>query len=314
MKKLNFVAAMAIAAATLTSCGNGAPSASLKNDVDSMTYAIGMAQSQGLVPYIAQMGIDTTKMDMFIKGVKEGAAVGDDKAKEAYLMGLTIGKQVGSQMAPALERQIFGNDSTQSLNIKTLLAGFIAGTLNKGGQFTMEQARTVAEEKMNSVKARLAEKEFGAWKKKNEDWLAANAKKDSIKTLPSGLQYKIIKAGNGPIPKDTSRVKVNYEGKTIEGEVFETTFTKNDPVTLRANQVVKGWTEALQLMPEGSIWELYIPQDLAYGANDKGKIKPFSTLIFKVELVEANAKLQKLGARPMPSKPGPKPAPGKPRK
>jgi len=313
MKKVTFVAAMAIAAATLTSCNNGAPSASLNNDVDSLTYAIGMEQSQGLVQYIAQMGTDTTKMDLFIKGVKEGATIGDDPAKNAYLMGLQIGKQVGSQMAPALERQIFGGDSTQSLNIKTLLAGFLAGTLNKTDKMTMEQAQQVTQEKMDAVKARQMEKTYGDWKKKNEEWLAANAKKDSVKTLPSGLQYKIIKVGNGPIPTDTSKVKVNYEGKNIDGEVFETTFKTNTPATLMPKQVIKGWQEAMKMMPEGSIWELYIPQNLAYGPNDKGKIKPFSTLIFKVQIVEANAKTLNQG-RPMPGRPMPKPAPGKPRK
>ena len=112
-----------------------------------------------------------------------------------------------------------------------------------------------------------------------------------MKTLPGGVQYKVIKEGNGPIPADTSLVKVHYVGRTLEkdGE-FDNSYNRKEPVTMRCNQVIKGFTEALVHMPEGSIWEIYIPQELAYGEREQGKIKPFSTLIFKLELINANAK------------------------
>ena len=110
--------------------------------------------------------------------------------------------------------------------------------------------------------------------------------KEGVKTTPSGLQYKIIKAGNGAIPTDSSTVKVNYKGTLIDGTQFDSSYDRNEPTTFRADQVIKGWTEALTMMPVGSKWELYIPQELAYGAREAGpKIKPFSTLIFEVELV-----------------------------
>ena len=101
----------------------------------------------------------------------------------------------------------------------------------------------------------------------------------------SGLQYKIIKEGNGAVPTDSSKVKVNYKGTLIDGTQFDSSYDRKEPTTFRANQVIKGWTEALTMMPVGSKWELYIPQDLAYGAREAGQIKPFSTLIFEVELV-----------------------------
>ena len=129
--------------------------------------------------------------------------------------------------------------------------------------------------KPSSLKIRLPVKKF----------LAENAKKEGVKTTSSGLQYKIIKEGNGAVPTDSSKVKVNYKGTLIDGTQFDSSYDRKEPTTFRANQVIKGWTEALTMMPVGSKWELYIPQDLAYGAREAGQIKPFSTLIFEVELV-----------------------------
>jgi len=112
-----------------------------------------------------------------------------------------------------------------------------------------------------------------------------------VKTLPCGVQYKVIREGNGAIPTDTSMVKVNYEGKTLEGKVFDSSYERNKPAEFRVNQVIKGWTEALCRMPAGSEWEVYIPQDLAYGERQQGEdIKPFSMLIFKIELLEVDKK------------------------
>ena len=104
-------------------------------------------------------------------------------------------------------------------------------------------------------------------------------------TLPSGLQYKVIKEGNGVIPADTSMVKVHYEGRTIDGKVFESSYKNGQPVEIRPKQFIPGWTEALTHMPAGSVWEVYIPQELGYGERQAGDIKPFSTLIFKIELI-----------------------------
>ena len=107
-----------------------------------------------------------------------------------------------------------------------------------------------------------------------------------MKTLPSGLQYKVITEGKGALPKDTSLVEVNYEGRTIDGKVFDSSYKRNQPAEMRTNQVIKGFTEALVHMPAGSVWEVYIPQNLAYGEREAGEIKPFSTLIFKIELLK----------------------------
>ena len=287
MKKLTVIASVAIAAATLASCGNSTPKANLKNDVDSMSYAIGMAQTQGLKEYLVyRMGIDTTYMDEFIKGINVGANAGDDKKKAAYYAGIQIGQQISTQMMKGINHEVFGNDSTQTISLKNFLAGFVSGTTGKKGLMTMDQAAQVAQLKMQQIKTRSMEKVYGKNREAGEKFLAENAKKPGVKTLPSGVQYKVIKEGSGAVPADTSKVKVHYEGRLIDGKVFESSYKYGRPIDMQCNQAIKGWTEALVHMPVGSVWEVYIPQQLAYGEREAGEIKPFSALVFKIELIE----------------------------
>ena len=291
MKKLMFVASMAIAAATFTGCGNSTPKADLKSDVDTLSYAIGMAQTTGLKEYlVGSLGVDTAYMDDFIKGLNEGANAGDNKKQAAYYAGIQIGQQIANQMMKGINRQIFGEDSTQTISMKNFMAGFVSGTTGKGGLMTVDSAQVVAQTLMQSVKARELEKTFGSNKEEGEKFLAANGKKDGVKTLPSGVQYKVIKEGTGAIPADSSLVKVHYEGRLLNDSVFDSSYKRGEPINLRCNQTIKGWTDAMVHMPAGSVWEVYIPQDLAYGEREQGMIKPFSTLIFKIELLEVNPK------------------------
>lgn len=288
MKKFSIVAALAIAISGIfASCGNSPAKANLKNDVDTLSYAIGMAQTQGLKQYLLQMDIDTTYIDEFVKGLNDGANAGDNKKKAAYYMGVQIGQQISNRMVKGINHELFGDDSTKTISLKNFMAGFVAGVKGKKGAMTMEQAQAVAQAKMMAIKSKNMEKTYGAYKKQCQDWLAANAKKPGVKTLPSGLQYKVIKEGNGAMPKDTSVVEVKYEGRFINGKVFDSTKKNNggNPIQLRANQVIKGWTEALVHMPAGSVWEIYVPYDLAYGDREQGDVKPYSALIFTIELV-----------------------------
>ncbi len=280
MKKLTYVAAMAIAAATLASCSGNAPKASLKNQVDTLSYAIGVAQSQGLNEYISQrLNVDTTYMAEFVQGVIDGANAGDDKKKTAYFAGIQIGQQIQGQMVPGINSNVFSNDSTKSISLDNMLAGFISAILKKDMKMTVTEADSTANAIASSIK-------YGDRKVKNEEFLAENAKKDSVVTLPSGVQYKILKEGNGAQPVDSNQVVVNYEGKLIDGTVFDSSYQRNQPATFGVNQVIAGWQEALKLMPVGSEWEIYIPQEQGYGTRDMGNIPPYSTLIFKVELLE----------------------------
>lgn len=288
MKKLLFVAAAAVA--LMSSCNGGSPKANLKTDVDTLSYEIGVAQSNGLKTYLTQqLGVDTAYLDEFIKGLNEGARAGEDKKRAAYFAGIQIGQNVGTQMYKGINYQIYGEDSTKTISLKNLLAGFIAGTTGKNQLFTVEEAFKDAQVRMDRLKEANLLKSFGENKKKGEEYIAKKAKEAGVKKLPGGTLYKVIVEGYGPIPSDTTRVKLSYEGRLIDGKVFDSSYKNNNggPVEVMARDMIKGWQEALVRMPVGSTWELYVPQDQAYGVREVGGglIKPFSALVFKLELV-----------------------------
>ncbi len=284
MKKVSIFMAIA-AAASLASCTAQAPKANLKSDLDSLSYSIGMAQTQGLKGYLTgRLNVDTAYMAEFIKGLNEGANK-TSKKDIAYMAGLQIGQQISNQMMKGINQELFAGDSTKTISKDNFMAGFIAGTLEKGGVMTMEAAQEYTRTAMETIKAKAMEEKYADNKAAGEKFLAENKAKEGVKTTESGLQYKVITEGKGEIPADTCKVKVNYKGTLIDGTEFDSSYKRNEPSTFRANQVIKGWTEALTMMPVGSKWELYIPQELAYGSRESGQIKPFSTLIFEVELV-----------------------------
>ena len=271
------------AAMGLASCAQG-PKANMKSDIDTLSYMMGASNSQGLKDYAqGRLGVDSTDYKEFIKGIEEGMKTTDAK-KKAYLAGMQIGLQVSGDMFDAINRQLFEGDSVQSLNKDNFLAGFIAAVKEKSF-VTPDSAGIYVRAKADEVKEKALEARYADYKKENEDFLNKNKTKEGVKVTPSGLQYKVITEGKGAIPADTCNVKVNYKGTLIDGTQFDSSYDRKEPTTFRANQVIKGWTEALTMMPVGSKWELYIPQDLAYGNRPTGKIKPFSTLIFEVELL-----------------------------
>ena len=261
--------------------------------IDSLSYSVGMAQTQGLKDYLAkQLKVDMSYMDDFVQGLKEGANAGDDQKKAAYYAGIQIGQQILRQMMPVLNRDAFGAESTKKIWLDQFMAGFISGVTGKDGKMTVDSANQVARRLMEQVKNDALMEQYGDNKKAGEDFIAAQAKlakkkKSGITVLPSGLIYKVLVKGNGPVAKETDKVKVKYEGRLIDGTVFDSTEKHGgEPATFSPSQVIKGWTEALTLMPVGSKWQLYIPQELAYGSRDAGQIKPFSALIFDVEVLE----------------------------
>ena len=284
MKKLSFIFVVAIAA-IIASCGNGTPKADLKSDVDTLSYAIGMAQTQGLKEYLSHMGVDSAYMDQFIKGLNEGANAGDDKKKTAYFMGIQIGQQISQQMMKGINYELFGEDSTQTISLKNFMAGFVSATLEEGGLMTMEEAQATARQKQADIKKAQMEKKYGPWKQENEEFMAKIAKTEGLNKLENGVYYEVIEEGKGEIPADTSTVKVNYEGKLINDTVFDSSYKRNEPASFRCNQVIPGWTNALTHMPVGYKWKVYIPQDQAYGDREAGQIKPFSALVFTIELL-----------------------------
>ena len=253
---------------------------------DTLSYVAGMSLTQGLVEFLQHsMKIDTAYMADFISGLEKTIESADDPQFKAYMAGMEIAKQLKEKMLPGMAREL--KDSPDSLVEELAFRGFIDALQGDTTYYNIEDASLLFKDLMSEAKEAKTEKLYGENRRAGEQFLAENSKKEGGRTTESGLQYKVIVEGKGEKPQATDRVKVNYEGRLVDGTVFDSSAKHGDkPLEFKANQVIKGWTEALTLMPVGSKWELYIPYDLAYGERDSGKIKPFSALIFTVELVE----------------------------
>lgn len=253
---------------------------------DVFSFHIGRANTNGLQQYLVQrMGVDEAYMDAFLEGFDAGSLTEADKRMKARLAGMEIRSQVESQIIPSISRQM--NDSIDLLNKAEFVRGFRAGIKNEEiPDVTMDSTQTLVQKQMAYYTKANLERKYGANRKAGEEFLKANGKKKDVVTLPSGLQYKVITKGEGEVPTATQKVKVNYRGTLIDGTEFDSSYKRNEPATFGCNQVIKGWTEALTLMPVGSKWELYIPYQLAYGERESGKIPPFSCLVFEVELLD----------------------------
>ena len=253
---------------------------------DTLSYVAGMSLTQGLVEFLQHsMKIDTAYMADFISGLEKTIESADDPQFKAYMAGMEIAKQLKEKMLPGMAREL--KDSPDSLVEELAFRGFIDALQGDTTYYNIEDASLLFKDLMSEAKEAKTEKLYGENRRAGEQFLAENSKKEGVTTTESGLQYKVIVEGKGEKPQATDRVKVNYEGRLVDGTVFDSSAKHGDkPSEIKANQAIKGWTEALTLMPVGSKWELYIPYDLAYGERDSGKIKPFSALIFTVELVE----------------------------
>ena len=233
--------------------------------VDTFSYAMGMANTQGLKNYVtSRMNVDTAYMANFIEGFNASLSEAERKKLQAYSAGLQIRQQVEEQVIPGIDKQIAGNDSVKTLNRNLFLEGFGKMLAGQPTDMSLQKAEEVAQKQMKYYHDANMERKYGDNRRAGEAFLKANAKKDSVRTLPSGVQYKVLTQGNGEVP----------------------TAERKQPATFGCNQVIKGWTEALTQMPVGSKWEIYIPQELGYGSREAGKIPPFSALIFTVELLE----------------------------
>ncbi|MBO6124503.1 MAG: FKBP-type peptidyl-prolyl cis-trans isomerase [Bacteroidaceae bacterium] len=253
--------------------------------VDTFSYLLGKANTQGLTDYLAhRMGIDAAYISDFVKGFQQTELTEGDKKEKARLAGIEIRSQVENQVIAQANKQI--NDSVDVLNKALFIQGFQDGITKSNMTISMDSVQNVVKKQMDYYHNAKMEKKYGPNRIAGEEFLKKNAKADSVQTTASGLQYKIITKGTGEIPQATDKVKVNYEGRLVDGTVFDSSYKRGQPIDFYANQVIKGWTEALTMMPVGSKWMLYIPQQLAYGSREQGKIPPFSTLIFTVELLE----------------------------
>lgn len=253
--------------------------------VDTFSYLLGMANSNGLKAYLSQrMGIDTAYVEDFLKGFQQKELTEADKREKARLAGMEIREQVETQVWSNANRQI--DDSVDVLNHEQFIKGFQNGIFPVDTTFSMDSAQSLVQKQMAYYHKVKMEKKYGANRLAGEQFLKLNAKQDSVQTTASGLQYKVITMGTGEKPQKTDRVKVDYEGRLIDGTVFDSSYKRGKPATFPVGQVIAGWTEVLCMMPVGSKWEVYVPQELGYGDREQQKIPPFSCLVFTVELHE----------------------------
>ena len=260
--------------------------AELKDGGDSLAYIFGVWQTNGLNDYMTgQLGVDTAYIQDFSRGIIDRVSIDPaDQKMKAYLAGQQRANQI-EQMANQISKDYYSAQPDKKISPKIIANAIVLSLMGKD-EMSVDSAQAVFQKTMEKRQEENKETLYGENRRTGEQWLAENKKKEGVITLPSGLQYKILTKGEGPVPTANQKVKVNYEGHLIDGTEFDSSYKRNQPSSFRCNQVIKGWTEALCKMPVGSKWELYIPYDLAYGDRDTGKIKPYSTLIFTVELLE----------------------------
>ena len=262
----------------------------LNTPTDSLSYAMGMDATNGLIPYLQQqLGVDTAYMDKFVEGFKAAFdKEQNNKELTAYSAGIQIAKMLEDRMVPQAIQQM--STEGDSISGDLFYKGFLASLQKDTTLFNHDNAQDLVIKRREAIQQERNKKQEEinqANLKESMEFLVTNSTKEGVKSTASGLQYKVLQEGNGQIATTDDEVEVKYEGKLIDGTIFDSSYERNPQTTkFRPTQVIKGWMEALTMMPEGSIWELYIPYTLAYGERQAGKIPPYSTLIFKVELIK----------------------------
>lgn len=253
-------------------CPKSTKKIELTNNIDSLNYAFGFLNGMGISQYKFTQDSTNEEKEEFIAYINKGL-----KSKIKYPQLVEMGEQIGKVLLSQEETGFLGEQSI-AVNFELIKQGMINGFLGAEEQWNSNDAGAYVQETMINIK-------YGSAKAKGEAFLAENATREGVTTTPSGLQYEVIKMGKGKKPVATDKVKVHYHGTLIDGNVFDSSVDRGEPITFALTQVIPGWTEALQLMPVGSKFKLYIPQNLGYGSQQTGSIPPFSTLIFEVELL-----------------------------
>ncbi len=278
----------------------------IQTKADTLSYALGLNMVQGLPKYLIQMEVlgDTTgttgakldsiklanekSLDGFLAGFSAGINV--DKENKAYNSGLSVASQV-SAMTKNFSQEVLGSED--GFNLAAFASAFKSALKGDQPLVLIEDPNALIQEKAQEMQQAKELKSQEELKSQYADKIASEEKfmtdnktKDGVIVRPSGLQYKVLKEGAGRVPKVNEKVKVHYHGTLLDGTVFDSSVDRGEPVEFNVGQLIRGFNEALLLMPEGSKWTVYIPYSLAYGAANQGVIKPFSNLIFEIELLE----------------------------
>lgn len=239
------------------------------------SYAAGVAQSSSLAQFLAQRsGVDSAHIKDFVEGLSKEVSADEAAKLRALLASIDIKKQM-PQIVQSMNQQATGKGDTTYVDAATFLKGLTEGLL-KTNTLSADSATKIEQQQYDYYTQQL--------KTRNADFLKNYAKQKGVKSTASGLLYKVIKEGDGAMPTDTSEVEVHYEGKLVDGTVFDSSYKRGETATFAVNQVIKGWSEAVKLMKVGAEYEVCLPYEIAYGERGTRGIPPYSTLIFKIEL------------------------------
>ncbi len=254
-------------------CGTKVKTIVLTNEVDSMNYAFGYLNGDGIGTQMIDTDTTGTALKDFVRAINKGLK---SSVKNPQLVAMA--EQIGSSIKAQEPDGLLG-EASLSTDFELIKQGFIHGLRGFEEQMNLQEANDYVQTTMDAIK-------HGPTKAEGEAFLAENAKRPEVTVLESGLQYEVLKQGKGKKPTAESTVKVHYAGTLLDGTEFDSSYKRGEPATFGVTQVISGWTEALQLMPVGSKWKLYIPYNLAYGERGAGQdIPPYATLVFEVELL-----------------------------
>lgn len=253
-------------------CPHKVKTVELKNFTDSINYAFGMLNGDQMRMYLLANDTNGIAQRDFIENINKAMKV---SARNPQLV--MMGKQIGSAIREQEPTGLLGMENVAT-NFELIKQGFVNGMYDYDTQFDSRTAGEYIENTMTQIK-------YGEAIAAGKKFLEENKLKEGVVTTESGLQYEVIKMGKGAKPTATDKVKVHYHGTLTDGTVFDSSVERGEPITFALNQVIPGWTEGVQLMPVGSKFRFYVPQELGYGARQAGSIPPYSTLIFEVELL-----------------------------
>ena len=297
MKKIMLFAAVA-ATMLFAACSGNNKTPKLETQEDSLTYLAGAFEMQrslggaeNLPAILMQMGSDSAFVKDFLAGVEAGFKSAEDKKDIAYFMGASYGVQMRNSNAGQLNYLLYGNDSTQTADLTNLLIGFmnaandtLALTNESGAKLTPEEMSVILNRLATTLNENRVKKQYASQIEKEAKYFEELKKQEGVKTLENGVCYKELTAGNGEALGTGKTVKVEYEGRLLDGTVFDQGTL--DAVSVGAGRVIPGFDAALAAMSAGAEWEVTIPAELAYGEQAMEKIPAMSTLVFKLKVVE----------------------------
>lgn len=251
---------------------------------DSLSMAYAVENAENFVNYLKETyQLDDSSVD-FVLATIQNTAKNKSESKWAEYIGVNVGLQIVDNLLPMAEKEFFA--MPEDFNRDNFFAAFFASMRGEDLLIDEMESGAIMRREGEKILAQRMETEYAENKAAGIAFLEENKKQEGVQVTASGLQYMVLKEGKGDKPAATDKVKVHYHGTLIDGTVFDSSVARETPAEFPLNAVISGWTEGLQLMSKGAKYRFYIPQELGYGAQDRGMIKPFSVLIFDVELLE----------------------------